>query len=328
MAVEARHMNIFPPQLITNRDFVKNNQGNGGLYNSQMDYCIPLVDTMQQSQQLWPLYQSLACDPVQAKTSMNKDDSGLTYNIPAVTAPRKRPRDNTFSDGFDAYQVPQKNKFSAVSSFLDEDIISHIHQQQQELDRYLAEHTEKLRMELEETRKRQSRMLITVIQERVVKKLKEKDEEIQKMGKLNWELQEKVKSLSVQNQLWRDLAQTNEATANSLRSNLEQVLAHVSEERHVSGATVADDCESSCGSSNYGRENVNGMRTASVAEDKAVVGGGGGSRACRKCGERESSVLLLPCRHLCLCTMCGSSLVGTCPVCDSAMNASLHINMS
>lgn len=153
-------------------------------------------------------------------------------------------------------------------------------------------------------------MLIAAIQERAVKKLKEKDEEISRMGKLNWVLQEKVKSLVVENQLWRDLAQSNEATANSLRSNLEQVLAHVGEER---AAEIAEDCESSCGSS---------------AENTAVVGGCGGSRACRKCGERESSVLLLPCRHLCLCAMCGSSLVGTCPVCDSVLNASLHVNMS
>ncbi|GLT59134.1 hypothetical protein SLA2020_319710 [Shorea laevis] len=327
MAVEARHMNLFPPQFITDGDFVKSSQGNGGLYNSQAESFIPLVDTntMQQAQQLWPLYQSLACDPVPAKTSMNKDDSGLTYNIPAVTGPRKRQRDPTFSTGFDAYAVSQKNNFSAASSFLDQDVISQIQQQQQELDRFLVEHNEKLRMELEERRNRQSRMLFTVIQERVVKKLKEKDEEIQKIGKLNWVLQEKLKSLTVENQLWRDLAHTNEATANSLRSNLEQVLAHVGEERHMSGATVADDCESSCGSNDYGTENNAGVMW--TAEEKAVVGGGG-SRACRKCGKRESSVLLLPCRHLCLCTMCGSSLVGTCPVCDSVMNASLHVNMS
>ena len=164
-------------------------------------------------------------------------------------------------------------------------------------------------------------MLVSAIQESVMKKLKEKDEEMQRMGKLNWVLQERVKSLYVENQIWRDLAQTNEATANSLRSNLEQVLAHVSEERHVSGgggATVADDAESSCGSSDHGRYTLAG------GEEEVVKD----SRMCKKCGERESSVLLLPCRHLCLCTMCGSTLLGTCPVCDSVMNGSVHVNLS
>ncbi|GMI72984.1 BOI-related gene 1 [Hibiscus trionum] len=303
MAVEARHMNIFPPQLITNRDFIKTNQGMGNLYNTQMDSCVPLVDSTQ------PLY-------ISAKTSINKADSGLSYNmnIP-VSAPRKRSRDS-FNNGFDSYSVPQKNKLSGVSSVLDNDILSQIQQQQQDIDRFISDHTEKVRLALEE---RQSRMLITAIQEGVMKKLKEKDEEIQRIGKLNWVLQERVKSLYVENQLWRDLAQTNEATANSLRTNLEQVLAHVGEERHVSGggaAPLEDDAESSCGSSDEGWRKV------------APPQGGGAGRKCGKCGEKESSVLLLPCRHLCLCTMCGSTMVGTCPLCLSVTNASVHVNMS
>ncbi|XWS19923.1 hypothetical protein CRYUN_Cryun31cG0057900 [Craigia yunnanensis] len=336
MAVEARHMNLFPPQLITNRDFIKTNQGSGNLYNTQLDSCVPLVDTMQDVSHLFPLYESLVCDPISAKTSINKADSGLTYNINIpVSAPRKRPRDS-FNNGFDSFRVSQKNKFSGVSSVLDDDIFSQIQQQQQqEIDHLIAEHTEKVRLELEEARKRQSRMLITVIQERVMKKLKEKDEEIQRMGKLNWVLQERVKSLYVENQLWRDLAQTNEATANSLRTNLEQVLAHVSEERHVSGegaAALADDAESSCGSSDEGWRKVVPPQPQGRggcdggAQDKAVLVGN--NRKCRKCGEKESSVLLLPCRHLCICTICRSTLVGTCPVCDSVSNASVHVNMS
>ncbi|XP_022721715.1 BOI-related E3 ubiquitin-protein ligase 1-like [Durio zibethinus] len=332
MAVEARHMNPLPPQLITNRDFIDTNQGSGNMYNTQMDSCVPLVYTMQQASQLFPLYESLVCDPISAKTSINKADSGLTYNmnIP-VSAPRKRPRDSSII-GFDSYTVvPQKNKFSGVSSVLDDDIFSQIQQHQQEIDRFIAEHTEKVRLEVEERRKRQSRMLITAFQEGVMKKLKEKDEEIQRMGKLNWFLQERVKSLYVENQLLRDLALTNEATANSLRTNLEQVLAHVSEERHVSGggaATLADDAESSCGSNDEGWRKVVPPQPQGRGDeqDKAVVAGN--NRKCRKCGEKEASVLLLPCRHLCLCTMCGSTLVGTCLVCDSVTNASVHVNMS
>ena len=176
-------------------------------------------------------------------------------------------------------------------------------------------------MELEEQRMRQSRMLLIAIQEAVVKKLNEKDEEIQRMGKLSWALQERVKTLCLENQVWRELAQTNEATANSLRTNLEQVLAHVSNDDHNpynNNNRHDDDAESSCGSNH--RE-----------EEAAVRGGGGDSasaaRMCKKCGERESIVLLLPCRHLCLCTMCGST-VRNCPLCHSGINASVHVNLA
>jgi len=176
------------------------------------------------------------------------------------------------------------------------------------------EQTEKVRMELEEQKMRQSRMFVSAIQEAMAKKLKEKDQEIQRMGKLNWALQERVKSLCMENQIWRELAQTNESTANYLRSNLEQVLAHVGEER----ATVADDAQSSCGSNDAAEA---GNDTAASA---AATGRG---RLCKNCGLRESVVLLLPCRHLCLCTMCGST-VRNCPICDSDMDASVHVNLS
>ncbi|XP_039004540.1 BOI-related E3 ubiquitin-protein ligase 1-like isoform X2 [Hibiscus syriacus] len=329
MAVEAPHINPFPTQLITNRDFLKTNQGSGNICGTQMDACVPLVGSMQQDSQLFPLNQPFFCDPISAKTSINKVDSGLKYNmnIP-VSSTRKRPRDS-FVNGLDSYPVSQKSKLSGFSFVMDDDVVSQIQLQQQEIERFIVEHTEKVRFELEERRKSQSRMLIKAIQEGVIKKLMEKEEEMQRMGKLNWILQERVKSLYVENQLWRDLAQTNEATAKSLRTNLEQILVHVSEERHVSGggaAALADDAESSCGSSDEGWRKV-------LLPQPHVSGGGcaavgNNNRKCRKCGEMESSVLLLPCRHLCLCTACGSALVGTCPVCDSITNARVHVNMS
>lgn len=198
-------------------------------------------------------------------------------------------------------------------------------------------------MEVEERRKRQSRMLVSAIEGGVIKKLKEKEEEVQRIGKINWVLQERVKTLFVENQLWRDLAQSNEATANTLRNNLEQVLAHVSEERLCNGggaAAAADDAESCCDSNDCGREEEEEEKAGRCKlageglKDKVVLatvpGGGdcgGGNRMCKKCGERESCVLLLPCRHLCLCTSCGSTHY-TCPVCNSNMTASLHVNMS
>ncbi|CAI9090485.1 OLC1v1025264C1 [Oldenlandia corymbosa var. corymbosa] len=201
--------------------------------------------------------------------------------------------------------------------------------------------TKKIRIELEERQKQQTRLLMSAIGEGVMKKLKEKDEQIQRMGKLNLALQERVKSLYVENQLWRDLAQTNEAAANTLRTNLEQVLAHVTDERlsaslvPTGGATAAaaaeDDAESCCGSCDYGRENEEEHQSlAGDAGDKGDAGATatGGNRMCKGCGERESCVLLLPCRHLCLCTQCGSTLLRSCPVCNSNMNATVHVNLS
>lgn len=230
---------------------------------------------------------------------------------------------------------------------------------------------EKVRIEIEERRKKQARKIMEAIEVGMMKRLRAKEEEIEKIGKLNWALEERLKSLCVENQIWRELAQTNEATANALRTDLEQVLAQVKDERtrgaglleddvdnenddaNVAGpggaAALADDAQSCCGE-NDDVEVVGGWRTL-VTEDQRndvrndvvelettsnVVRCNGNSststsncmnRLCRNCGKEESCVLLLPCRHLCLCTVCGSSL-HTCPICKSTKNASVHVNMS
>lgn len=200
-----------------------------------------------------------------------------------------------------------------------------------------------MRSEVEERRKRQARRIIEAIEVGVMKRLKAKEEEIEKMGKLNWALEERVKSLCIENQLWRDMAQTNEAAVNALRSNLEAVLCQEQNNHGAGGiddpaTALVDDAQSSCGS-NVGeeREVEEGWRVVKavkVEDESRNKNNNGGQdtgsrncRLCRNCGKEESSVLLLPCRHLCLCTVCGSSL-HTCPICKSTKNASVHVNMS
>ncbi|XP_028758791.1 E3 ubiquitin-protein ligase BOI [Neltuma alba] len=317
MAVESRHLNLFTSHFLNDRA----NLVTGGIHNNaQMDYSdlpLPAVSAMA-DQSLFPFYQSNLCDPNFAKTSMNNDDSGLTSNF---SSSRKRSRDELISELSD----PRSAKLPSVNSwsFLNQEVHLQIQNQQSEIDLLIAQHTGKVRRELEEQRRRQLMVLHSAIEEVVMKKLKEKDEEIQEIGKLNWALQERVKTLTQENQIWKELAETNEATANSLRCNLEQILAaHVSEDHQhdtAVAAAVADDAESSCGSSGEGQ---------GPAEDTAVSGGGRSSeRLCCKCGERESIVLLLPCRHLSLCTKCGSTS-HHCPVCHSGINGSVHVNFS
>ncbi|KOM31782.1 hypothetical protein LR48_Vigan01g133700 [Vigna angularis] len=259
MAVEAQHMNLFPAQLLTAREMPKPNRA---FYNAQTEGGVALPSTV------LPFHHTTLCDP----NSINKSDSGLTYNIPL---PRKRSRDSVTESNV---APPASNKIK-LSSF-DQDLVFHFQNQQSEIDRFIAQHTQSVWMELEEQRVRQSRMLVKAIQEAVAKKLKEKDEEIQRLGKLNWVLQERVKSLSVENQIWRELAQNNEATANSLRNNLEEVLAHVSEENRNHGGVAP--AESSCGSNNRGTEEVEENEVCgNIKQNDGVVGR---RRMCSECG--------------------------------------------
>ncbi|KAF2317659.1 hypothetical protein GH714_039490 [Hevea brasiliensis] len=219
MAVEARHLSLFPPQLLGNREIMNHVEANSNIYNTQMGYGIPLSGTTTTTETQLPMYSSVITDSIPQKTPI-KSESGLTYNLPM---PRKRPRESI--SPLLSYPTPQPNKTASPFSFLGQDFSLQIEQQQLDIDRLISQHMEKVRMELEDKRKRQARRIIEAIEEGMLKRLRAKEEEIEKMGKLNWALEERVKSLCIENQIWRDLAQTNEATANALRTNLEQVLA-------------------------------------------------------------------------------------------------------
>ncbi|KAL3614873.1 hypothetical protein CASFOL_040534 [Castilleja foliolosa] len=273
--------------------------------------------------------------PMYGSAGAMKCDSGLTY----APVSRKRSREainsllSSFPGGVHNLQTNNNNNRCGGFTFLGEDISFQFQQQQLEIDRFIEQHAEKVRMEIEERRKRYTRRVAAAVEENMVKKLQARDKEIEKIGKLNYELEERVKSLHMENQIWRDLAQTNEATANALRSNLEQVLAQVQDEqqqqRHRGGGgavDLIDDANSCCGSNYEETDNRRGLTDQIISTDGHDCDSDR-NRMCRSCGREESCVLLLPCRHLCLCTRCGSSF-HTCPVCNATKTASVHVNFT
>ncbi|KZV36256.1 hypothetical protein F511_14274 [Dorcoceras hygrometricum] len=280
-------------------------EGNGNFYAGALLYGMvaPAAGTV------FPAYGS----PINDKVAAMKCDSGLTYA--AVPVSRKRSRDAAATPLHPSLNQIGNNGYAGAFTFLGEDLTFQIQQQQMEVDRFVSQHTEKARMEIEERLKRYSysRCITAAVEDEIINKMKAKEEEIQKIGKLNSALEERVKVLSIENQIWRDLAQSNEAAANALRSSLEQVIA---EHRRVEEAESIDDAQSSCCGESTERPTL--ARTSSI-DGRYMI--------CRRCGEEESCVLLLPCRHLCLCTVCGSSL-HICPLCKSPKTASVHVNMS
>ncbi|CAI9295327.1 unnamed protein product [Lactuca saligna] len=334
MAVEASQHSLYHPQMmITN---AIDNQGNG--INGPLGYGIGGHPFPTTTTAMFCSGFTDSMNPLPANTANLKSESGLTCSLPVIS--RKRARDssdiNTLLSFVNSHNMNRNQMESCGAyTFLGEDISLQIQQQQLEIDQFIAHHTEKVRLDVEERRKRNSRRLIAAVEEGISKRLRAKEEEIVKIAKLNWALEEKVKSLCVENQIWRELAQTNEATANALRSNLKQVLEQVVHDdfRHRSTAACVDDAEdaqSCCESNNEEQQqqqrighhhdnNHNNMNDDCSSSNN--------NRLCKKCGQEESCVLLLPCRHLCLCTVCASS-VNICPVCKSTKNISVHVNLS
>ncbi|GJU82394.1 probable BOI-related E3 ubiquitin-protein ligase 3 [Tanacetum coccineum] len=100
-------------------------------------------------------------------------------------------------------------------------------------------------LEIKVKRRRTPRTIITALEEGLQHQLRAKEDEITEMMKLNHALEEKVKTMCIENQIWRELAQTNEATANTLRSNLKYLLDY-----KLGHDVAVEDAESCCESSN------------------------------------------------------------------------------
>ncbi|WOL19589.1 putative BOI-related E3 ubiquitin-protein ligase 3 [Canna indica] len=312
MEVQAHQLHRFPSsQFLSNRELVINTEENQQLQS--------LYNDMQMALFMAPISGATAgvdffqhCSNSQPPVTAPSDSSLTTFATAAAAASRKRPRPVSFIARDDM------SSFHLQNQMLDLDV-----------DRLILQHvgvsrngmqTEKVQAELAERRRRFTRQIIAALEERVSKRLKAKEEEIARIGKLNWALEERIKSLCVENQIWRDLAQSNEAAANVLRTNLEQVLAAQvrAEEKAAADADVAESC---CCGENGGREEEEEVAAGICVVKKDWM------RACWSCGEREPSVLLLPCRHLCLCSACGPA-AAACPVCNCTKSGNVHVNMS
>lgn len=185
-----------------------------------------------------------------------------------------------------------------------QDLISFYHHQNREIDALITHQGLKLKMELEELQKRQNTCLLSIVQQKAVRKLKEKEVELKNANRRNAELEEKLRQLIAQNQMWFVQAKNNEAIISNLRTSLNQM--------HSAGTAKegygdSGDAQSCC----YQQEPQSYPRR---------------KWTCKVCGEKDVSVLLLPCRHLCLCNDCEPKL-HSCPICNCAKSATLQILM-
>ncbi|XP_068666853.1 probable BOI-related E3 ubiquitin-protein ligase 2 [Aristolochia californica] len=214
---------------------------------------------------------------------------------------------------------------TSIFSPLCQDLASCLYQQNLEIDALIRLQSEKLRLGLEEARKRHCRSLLSILEQQVLKRLREKEMELENASRRNAELEEKVRQISAENQIWFNVAKNNEAIVSNLRTNLEQILlqnAGPAKEGYGDSTdrvgALADDAQSCCHVDEQTETPEKTQRENREMKRR---------KACKVCKENDVSVLLLPCRHLCLCKDCESKL-DTCPICKSMKNASLQIFMS
>ncbi|KAF7047184.1 hypothetical protein CFC21_056140 [Triticum aestivum] len=208
----------------------------------------------------------------------------------------------------------------ASSSVLGQVLAAHAQQQAVAVDHILHRHARKMWAALAEQRRSHLRLIVSAVEARAAKRLKAKDDEIERVRGMNWALEERLRSLYMEAQMWRDVAQSHDAAASVLRADLQRVL-DAQAVRGGGDGQDQDDAESCCWGEN--------QAPVCAEEEEAEVGTPAptGVGRCKGCGDGAAVVLLLPCRHLCVCAPCAAS-AQACPSCGCAKNGSVCVNFS
>ncbi|XAR72619.1 hypothetical protein NMG60_11019327 [Bertholletia excelsa] len=188
-----------------------------------------------------------------------------------------------------------------------------------ELDRYKEEFDHYIKLQeanlvkgIRDLRQRQTASFLNALEKGVSRKIHEKELEIKNMTRKNKELSERIKQVAMEAQSWHYRAKYNESIVNALKNNLQQQVI-------AQGAAKAQE---GCGDSD-----VDDAASNTNQSLQGTPGSSGNQVICKACKVKEVCVLLMPCRHLCLCKDC-DGFIDICPLCQVMRTASVQVFMS
>lgn len=165
--------------------------------------------------------------------------------------------------------------------------------------------------------------LLRAAEESISLRMKDKNAEAEKAARRNAELQARAANLSAEAQVWQARARAQEAEAAALQSQLQQAII-VTGRRGGGGCSLSQGEEVGLRCAGGAGGEAEDAESAYIDPERVVLASGPG---CKACGKRVASVVLLPCRHLCVCTEC-DGVVQTCPLCLSFRSSSIEVYMS
>lgn len=205
-----------------------------------------------------------------------------------------------------------------VISSLDDSVRTEIDRQKEEFDHYIRLQEEQISKGLREMQERHMASFLCAIENSVDRKLREKELDIGNMNRKNRELVERIKQAALEAQSWQYRVRCSESVVNVLKNNLKQAIA----EGAYQGKEGCGDSEVDDTASSFDHNII-----PSIPGKSFLAKGLKEQMICWSCKCMGVSILLFPCRHLCLCKNC-EGFVEVCPICQSMKTASVQVYMS
>lgn len=180
-----------------------------------------------------------------------------------------------------------------------------------EKNRFMAQ-GEQLRRSLTERWRSHHRLLLAAAEASAARRLREMAAEAEKAAGRRAELEERVARLKAEAEAWEARAREQEEAAASLQAQLRQAMV-------VAGGCAQDKDGEQLGCTGLAED----AESAHVDPGRVVSG----APPCQVCRYRSVSALLLPCRHLCLCSACVTA-VAACPICDCLRSGCVEVYFS
>ncbi|XP_076920827.1 putative BOI-related E3 ubiquitin-protein ligase 3 [Bidens hawaiensis] len=206
---------------------------------------------------------------------------------------------------------------SFVSGILGDDLELEMRRQDAEIDRFMKIQADRLRQAVLEKVQTSQLQIISHVEDKFIEKLREKEMEVENINKKTMELELQVEELAMKADTWQQRAKYNENMINTLKFNLQQVHAQGKDGKEGCGDSEVDDTASCCNGRAIdfhllckGNNNNNNN----------------GAMACKVCRVNDACMLLLPCKHLCLCKECESK-VSMCPLCQCSKYIGMEVYM-
>ncbi|XP_064961902.1 BOI-related E3 ubiquitin-protein ligase 1-like [Musa acuminata AAA Group] len=197
---------------------------------------------------------------------------------------------------------------SSCSSLFSSELAAQINHQNNEIEQFLLAKGEQLRRALAERRQRHYRALLSAAEKSAARRLREKEAEVEREARRRAELEDRLGRLRTESMAWQAKAMADQATAAALHAQLQQAVA----------ARPPPAAGGECGDPPTAEDAESAYVDPNRVEHEV---------ACRTCRWRRASVVLLPCRHLCLCDACEAA-AELCPVCACARAGSVGVFLS